>query len=84
MASVLAASWVAVGCPARPQPHPERQSRTRRGMREIERLLNMRRNATTIIDLVALFGPEWERGGPDESFEAKAILEPTFIFGWEF
>jgi len=36
------------------------------------------------IDLVALFGPEWERGGPDEAFEAEAIFEPTFIFGWEF
>src|SRR5947209_16330327 len=50
---------VAVGCPARPHPHPERQSRIRRGMRELERLLNMRGNATTIIDLVALLaGPQ--------------------------
>src|SRR5947209_6030511 len=53
------ARGVAVGCPARPHPHPKRQSRTRRGMREIEGLLNMRGNATTIIDLVALLaGPQ--------------------------
>jgi hypothetical protein len=36
------------------------------------------------MDLVALFGPEFERGGPDEDFETEVIFEPTFIFGWEF
>jgi hypothetical protein len=36
------------------------------------------------VDLVALFGPEFERGGADAGFESSIILEPTFIFGWEF
>ena len=36
------------------------------------------------IDLVALFGTEFTRGGEGEDFGTDVLLEPTFIFGWEF
>jgi hypothetical protein len=36
------------------------------------------------VDLVALFGPEFERGGAGEDFASALILQPTLIFGWEF
>ena len=35
------------------------------------------------VDLVALMGTEFERE-PGEDFESSVILEPTFVFGWEF
>jgi hypothetical protein len=36
------------------------------------------------VDLVALVGTEFEREGPGSDFESAVILEPTFVFGWEF
>jgi hypothetical protein len=36
------------------------------------------------VDLVALVGTEFEREGPGTEFESAVLLEPTFIFGWEF
>lgn len=35
------------------------------------------------VDLVALMGAEFERE-PGADFESAVLLEPTFIFGWEF